>query len=226
MSYLLAFLEGIITFISPCLLPMLPLYISYFMAGNDNKHKTLLKVISFTVGFTMVFVLLGVLSSSFGAYLKEHTTIINIITGSIVILFGLNFLGVIKIGFLNREKNIDYDTNNLSIFKSFIFGIVFSISWSPCVGVFLGSALMLAANSASIIRGTLMLLLYSLGLAIPFILSAVLIEELKSTLEFIKKHYAIINKISGTILLVIGIFMLSGNMSIFYWGGKWKKLLL
>lgn len=215
MEYIVVFLEGIITFISPCLLPMLPVYISYFAAGEDRKNKTLTNALGFVLGFTIVFILLGAFAGTIGRFLKEHTTLFNITTGGIVILFGLNFLGVIRIGFLNKTRSGETKTKDLGFLHSVLFGMVFSISWTPCVGAFLGSALMLAAQSGSTVKGITMLLVYSLGLGIPFVLSAVLVANLKSAFDFIKKNYDIINKISGVFLIIIGILMVTGLLGSF-----------
>ncbi len=210
MQYLIVFLEGVITFVSPCLLPMLPIYISYFAAGENSKSKTFTNALGFITGFTIVFMILGLFASTVGKLFTQYSTAVNIIAGAIVILFGLSFLGVIKFNFFSKRINVD--TNNLTFAKSVIFGSVFSISWTPCVGAFLGSALMLAAQSNSWGSGLLMLLLYSLGLGIPFLLSALIIDKLKSTLEVIKKHYTLINNISGAFLILVGIVMMTGTL--------------
>ena len=212
MQYLISFLEGIITFISPCLLPMLPIYISYF-AGGDTKNtkKTLSGAFGFVLGFTIVFISLGALAGTIGSFLKEYQTAVNIISGLIVILFGLNYLGILKLNiFQGSRKN--FDTDNMNFFSSILFGIIFSIGWTPCVGAFLGSALMMASQQGKTLTGILMLLAYSLGLGIPFIFSAVLIHKLKTTFDFIKRNYAIINTISGILLILVGIMMATGTL--------------
>ncbi|MEF9915906.1 MAG: cytochrome c biogenesis protein CcdA [Lachnospiraceae bacterium] len=216
MQYVLLFLEGIITFISPCLLPMLPIYISYFAANDDgDKAKAFFNSIGFVLGFTFVFITLGAFAGSIGQLLKNYSTILNLFTGFIVICFGLNFLGILKIGFLNRTHRGETNTQKLGFFSSILFGIIFSIGWTPCVGAFLGSALMLAGQQGSTLQGILMLLAFSAGLGIPFIISAILIEELKSTFILIKKNYKIINRISGGLLVVIGLLMMTGLMGYF-----------
>lgn len=209
MQYFIAFLEGIITFISPCLLPMLPLYVSYFAGGMQKNTKKVLKNASaFMLGFTSVFILMGALAGSFGRLLVEYKVAVNIVTGVIVIFFGLCFLGVFNLGIF---KGASFSkTNDLGFFSSLLFGIVFSVGWTPCVGAFLGSALMLAASAGSVLQGVLMLLLYSLGLGIPFFLSALLIDRLKGAFTFIKKHYKIINRVCGALLVLIGVLMATG----------------
>ena len=157
----------------------------------------------------MVFMALGALAGTIGGFLREYQTVVNVVSGLIVIFFGLNFLGVFK---LNLFKGIqrDVDTDNMGFLSAFVFGVVFSIGWTPCVGTFLGSALMLASQQSHAAAGVLMLLLYSLGLGIPFVLSAVLIDYLKTAFDWIKKHYKIINGISGGLLIFIGVMMATG----------------
>lgn len=212
MYYMISFLEGIITFISPCLLPMLPIYISYFAGSGERTTKKTLKTASgFVLGFTTVFLLLGALAGTIGNFLKTYQTAVNIISGLIVIFFGLNFLGIFRLNLFQGKRN-SVDTSNLGFFSAFVFGLVFSISWTPCVGAFLGSALMMASQQGQVLTGILMLLCYSVGLGIPFIVSAVLIDKLKSTFDFIKKHYKIINLISGGLLILVGIMMATGTL--------------
>ena len=212
MQYVISFLEGIITFISPCLLPMLPIYISYFAGGGERStKKTLTGAIGFVVGFTVVFTLMGALAGTVGSFLKEHQTAVNIISGIVVIFFGLNFLGVFKLNlFRGRDRSVD--TSNMGFFSAMLFGMIFSLGWTPCVGAFLGSALMLASQQGSVLVGTLMLLAYSLGLGVPFILSAVLIDKLKSAFDWIKRNYRVINIVSGSLLILIGILMAAGTL--------------
>ena len=143
MQYFISFLEGIITFISPCLLPMLPIYIAYFAGdGERSTKKTLTGAAGFVSGFTVVFVALGALAGTIGSFLKEYQTAVNIISGLVVIFFGLHFLGLIKIN-LFRGNRKSMDTSELGFFSAALFGIIFSLGWTPCVGAFLGSALML-----------------------------------------------------------------------------------
>lgn len=210
MQYFIAFLEGIITFISPCLLPMLPVYISYFAGEEDDQRKTLRNAFGFVLGFTIVFVSLGAFAGSVGSLLREHKTVVNIVSGLIVMILGLNFMGVFRIRILNATKKLDVNIRNTGFLRTVLFGIVFSIGWTPCVGAFLGSALMLASQRGSSLQGILMLVLYSAGLGIPFILSAILIDKLKSTFLFIKTHYKIINFVAGAFLVLTGFLMLTG----------------
>ncbi len=210
--YILSFLEGIITFVSPCLLPMLPIYISYFAGGGERSTKTTLKnAMGFVLGFTALFTAMGALAGTVGGFLSRYQTAVNIISGLIVIFFGLNYIGVFRLNiFKGTSKRIN--TENLSFFSSFLFGVIFSVGWTPCVGAFLGSALMMASQQGKTLEGVFMLLAYSIGLGLPFVLSAVLIDKLKSTFDFIKKHYRIINIISGALLILIGVLMATGML--------------
>jgi Cytochrome c biogenesis protein len=211
--YIILFLEGIMTFISPCLLPLLPVYISYLSGGGEKntvKH-TLRNACGFILGFTLVFVALGAFAGLAGSVLLRYQTAINAITGTVVLLFGLSYLGVINLPLLNGY-GAGKTTPVTGFFSSVLFGFVFSIAWTPCVGAFLGSALMLASQQGSALQGTLLLLCYSVGLGVPFVLSAVLIERLKSTIDFIKKHYKAINMVSGVFLIAVGILMMTGTM--------------
>ncbi len=216
MQYILMFLEGIITFISPCLLSMLPIYISYFAANEANKKKALTNSIGFVLGFTIVFVIMGAFMGTVGKLIRNYKTILNIVTGSIVIIIGLNFLGILKIGFLNRIGKKNMVIKNLEFFSSMVFGIVFSINWTPCVGTFLGSALLMASLEGSLLKGISMLFAFSLGLGIPFIINALLIDQLKGAFDFIEKNYKIINFISGGLLIIVGILMATGYIGYFF----------
>ena len=212
MQYIISFLEGIITFISPCLLPMIPIYITYFVGGGQRKwKKALVCSLGFVSGFTVVFIAMGALAGTVGSFFIKYQTVVNIVSGLIVILFGLNFLGVFKWNLFKGNMR-EVNTDNMNFFSAALFGIIFSIGWTPCVGAFLGSALMLASQQGSVMTGVLMLLCYSLGLGIPFVISALLIEQLKTAFDFIKKHYNIINKVSGILLIIVGILMATGKL--------------
>ena len=205
MMYVLLFLEGLASFISPCVLPMLPLYLSYLTAKDDNK--VVKNSIGFILGFTITFVILGLLSSTVGIYLTSYMDYIKIVFGLFIVLLGLNYMNLIKLPFINKESKINFKFKNKNFFEALLFGLVFSITWTPCVGVFLGTALMQVMEKGDIILGMISLLIYSLGLAIPFIISAIFIKKLNN-FEFIKKHYNIIINISGIILIVFGFYMI------------------
>lgn len=209
MQYVISFLEGIITFISPCLLPMLPIYITYFAGGGARTTGMTLKgALGFVLGFTCVFLALGALAGTVGSFLIRYQTAVNIVSGLIVIAFGLSFLGLFELKLFKGMRA--HAPGKGGFFSSLVFGVVFSIGWTPCVGAFLGSALMLASQQGSALTGILMLLCYSAGLGIPFVLSAVLIDYLKSAFSFIKRHYRLINILSGCLLILMGVAMATG----------------
>ena len=207
MEYLFTFLEGIASFISPCLLPMLPIYISYFIGEEEKKSsKKIINALGFVIGFTLVFLILSIFASSLGMIISENIRYIKIIFGIIIIFLGLNYMEAINIKFLNKTKVIDADKKNLNFLKAILFGAIFSISWTPCIGTFLSSALLLVAKHQDMLKGILLMLVYSVGLGIPFVVSVALIEKLKQVFNVIKKNYNIIKKVSGVILIVIGIY--------------------
>ena len=213
MQYMISFLEGIVTFISPCLLPMLPIYISYFAGGSERSTgKTLRCAFGFVLGFTAVFVAMGALAGTVGSFLVRYQTIVNLVLGGIVILFGLNYLGLLNLNIFKGMKG-QVKTADMNFLSAFLFGIVFSVGWTPCVGVFLGSALMLASQQGSALVGTMMLLCYSAGLGVPFLVSAVLIDQLKGAFSFIKRNYALVNKICGSLLVAVGVLMATGLLT-------------
>ena len=210
MQYLVVFLEGIITFLSPCLLPMIPVYITFFVGGGERSvGKTLKNASGFVLGFSLVFVLLGIFASAVGTLLRQYHTALDMITGGIVVFLGLNYLGVFRLNLFSGGVG-KTDTADMTFFKAVLFGIVFAVGWTPCVGTFLGSALMMAGSQGSVGKGTLMLVLYSLGLGIPFLLSAVLIDQLKSVFRWVKNNYGLFNKIAGILLILVGIAMMTG----------------
>ena len=219
MQYILSFLEGILTFLSPCLLPILPIYLSYFAGGGERTvRRTLSNALGFVLGFTLVFTAMGALAGTLGSFLTRYSRWVNLIGGLIVVLFGLNYMGLLKWN-LFRGGSRTLDRKELGFGAAFLFGLVFSLGWTPCVGAFLGSALMLASQQGHVLEGMVMLLCYSLGLGIPFLLSAVLIDKLKGAFNWVKAHYEIINRICGGLLVLVGILMATGTL------GKWLTLL-
>jgi cytochrome c-type biogenesis protein len=213
-SYVLTFTEGILTFISPCILPMLPIYFIYLAGVSDNKEisvsdksRMLINSIGFVTGFTLVFVILGVTVTSLGHFLQNNRLILQRISGLVMVVFGLNFAGILRISFLNSEKRFHMETGNLKSLSSIIFGMVFGFGWTPCLGAFLGSALLMAGNSKTILQGTLLLLVYSVGLGIPFIISAIVFEKAKGAFDWLQKHSRLISIISGVLLVAAGLLV-------------------
>jgi len=214
MQFLITFLEGIITFISPCVLPMIPLYILYFAGGEEKKtSRTLVNALGFVLGFTVIFVALGLFAGSVGNFLTRYQTAVNAVTGLVVVIFGLHYTGVLRIAFLDKTLKPGADVKPTTFPAAALFGVIFAIGWSPCTGAFLGSAMLMAANGQSRLGGMLLLLSYSIGLGVPFVLCAVLIDKLKGAFTFIKRNYRIINVICGVFLILIGILMATGLFS-------------
>ncbi len=212
MQYLISFLEGVITFLSPCLLPMLPIYLSYFAGGEaQSLRKTVTNALGFVLGFTVLFVAMGALAGTLGSFVRQYQTAVNLVCGLVVIFFGLNFLGVFRIN-LFRGGQGRVETRELGFLSSALFGVVFSVGWTPCVGAFLGSALMLASQQGHVLEGMAMLLVYSLGLGVPFLLSAVLLDYLKTAFDWIKRHYRTINLVCGGFLILVGVLMATGTL--------------
>ncbi len=209
MQLLITFLEGMISFISPCMLPMLPVYISYFSGNSGKRRNTLVNAVFFVIGFSLIFSVMGAMAGALGSFFYDHRPVLNIICGAVMILFGLSYLGCIGPmpyrGF-SSEKEIT------GVFSAFMFGVVYAFAVSPCVGVFLGSAIMLASAGGSVLYGVILLLVYSLGLGIPFILSALFLDAVLKGSRFIKERYETINKICGVLLIVLGILTAFGIM--------------
>lgn len=210
MQYLITFLEGIISFLSPCMLPMLPIYISYFAGNADKKGHILSRAIAFVFGFSIVFTGLGLFAGTLSGFLIRYQQVVQIVCGLIVIIFGLSYLDIFHLPFF---KVMQKPASISSIFSALVFGMIYSVSLTPCVGTFLGAALMQAGLSGGAIKGGLLLLAYSLGLGIPFLISAVLIDRLNAVFTFIKQHYKIVNLVSGLFLIITGIFMMLGIMN-------------
>ncbi len=208
MDFFIIFIEGFASFLSPCVLPMLPMYVSYFAGQDKDLKRTVINSLGFVSGFTIIFVLLGIFASTLGKLITVNSRYLNIIFGIIIILFGMHYIGILNIKILNKSKGLQKNKDKLSFFSAIIFGMLFSVCWTPCVGVFLSSALMMSATSQNVLKGGLMLFIYSIGLGIPFILTSIFLEKLKTTFNNIKKHYNVINKIAGIILIFSGIMLI------------------
>ena len=217
MTILILFLEGMITFVSPCLLPMLPLYIGYFAGQEVHGSRWILlrNVLGFVLGFTLVFVVLGAFAGTLGGLVLRYRRTVNLVAGGVVILFGLNYLGVLRIGILNRVHKLNVQHREPGFFSSIVFGLVFSLGWTPCVGAFLGSALLLAATGGSSLSGALMLLAYSLGLAVPFVASAMLLDRFKGAFDLLRSHQRTLHLVSGGLLVLLGFLMATGVLARF-----------
>ncbi len=209
MDYLMTFLEGFASFVSPCILPLIPMYISYFSGSEkDNTKKTFLNALMFCFGFTIIFILMAIFASSFGIVINQHINIIKTIFGIICIIFGILYMDIFKFKLLSKSLNLKFDVTNLNMIRSFVFGMLFSVSHAPCTGMFLGAALMIITKEQSLLQGILLILTYSIGIAIPFIISALLINKMKALFSFIKKHFRVIKIIAGILLILTGVYLI------------------
>ena len=215
---LIAFAAGLISFLSPCVLPLIPGYISFISGASLNelvekKKINIIPLILFTLGFSTVFIIFGAAASYLGQVLLQNSQMLRIIAGLIIIIFSLQLIGMINISFLNLEKKI-YTKKNNNIWFSFIVGMAFGFGWTPCIGPILGSILALASTEETIIKAIILLCFYSLGLAIPFILSGYLMQRFLMFSKNFKKNINLVSKIGGIILLITGILILTNQLQI------------
>jgi len=215
---MIAFGAGLISFLSPCVLPLIPGYIS-FISGSSlnelltNKKINIIPLILFTLGFSFVFIMFGAAASYLGQVLLQNSQTLRIIAGLVIIVFSLQLIGIINIGFLNFEKKI-YTKKNNNIWFSFIIGMAFGFGWTPCIGPILGSILALASTEETILKAIILLSFYSLGLAIPFILSGYLMQRFLMFSKNFKKNINLVSKGGGVILLITGILILTNQLQV------------
>ncbi len=219
LNLLIAFSAGFISFLSPCVLPLIPGYISYISGQTldeiieDNK-SVLLKTIFFSVGFSIVFISFGITVSFIGKFLINYSNQLRIIAGLIIILFSLQLIGLINLKILNSEARFFTKNYRNNLIFPVIVGMAFSFGWTPCIGPILGSILALAAIEESFSKSILLLSFYSLGLAIPFIISGVLIDKFLFFSKSFRKYISTITKVGGTILLLTGVAILTGQLQV------------
>ena len=214
----IAFIAGLISFLSPCVLPLIPGYISFISGQSLNellekKKINLVPLILFSLGFSTVFIIFGATASLLGKIILQNSQTLRIVAGLVIILFSLQLLGIINIGFLNFEKKI-YTKKSHNIWFSFVIGMAFGFGWTPCIGPILGSILALASTEETILRAIILLTFYSLGLAIPFILSGYLMQKFLLFSKNFKKNINLVSKIGGFILLTTGILILSNQLQV------------
>ena len=246
-SFIFVFLEGIMAFISPCILPMFPVYL-FYLAGEtqpqphpqakasenpergemvlqsedqvqarEGRKKLVINTLGFIMGFTIIFVILGASATLVGTFISYNKLLIQRVSGIIIILFGLYYTGLLKIPFLDRERRFLMKPTGLGFFSSLLFGAAFSFGWTPCLGPFLGTAFLLAANKETLQDGILMLFVFSMGLGVPFLVSALLFHQLMGFFNKIKQHFAVIKTVSGVILMIAGLSLLFNFFG--YWAG-------
>ena len=215
-EYLIAFGAGLISFLSPCVLPLIPGYISYISGQSlqeilNKKEINFFPLILFCLGFSTVFVLLGASASFLGQTLLQNSEVLRILAGIVIIIFSLQLIGIINITYLNFEKRFDAKESRNILFP-YVIGVAFGFGWTPCIGPILGSILALASIEETLTRAVILLILYSLGLAIPFVLSGYLIQRFLLFSKNFRKNINLISKIGGIILLITGILILTNQL--------------
>ncbi|TKZ21218.1 cytochrome c biogenesis protein CcdA [Shimia litoralis] len=224
-AMLVALVAGIVSFLSPCVLPIVPPYLAY-MSGVSmsdmsdqaaGRRRATVAALFFVMGLSTVFLFLGFTASAFGAFFLKNQDLFSKISGVVVIIFGLHFLNVFRIPFLDREARLDTGDAGGSAFGAYVLGLAFAFGWTPCIGPQLGAILSLAAGEASIARGTLLLGVYALGLGIPFLLSAMFLSRAMGVMNRLKRHMSMIEKIMGILLVVVGVALVTGAFSTLSW---------
>ncbi len=226
-AMLVAFLAGILSFLSPCVLPIVPPYLAYMggitMAEIDNdaraaRRKALLAAAFFVLGLSTVFIFLGFTASIFGQFFLQNQILLGRIAGVVIIVFGLHFLGVITIPILNREARLDAGDQGGSALGAYILGLAFAFGWTPCIGPQLGAILSIAATEASVQKGTTLLAVYAIGLGIPFLLAAGFIDKAMGVMNRLKRHMKTIERAMGVLLVAVGVALMTGAFSAFsFW---------
>ena len=219
-AMIVAAVAGLLSFLSPCVLPIVPPYLAY-MSGvslndlNDGSGRSsaVLPAIFFVLGLSTVFLILGFAASALGSVFATYQSYFNTVAAILVMIFGAHFVGVYRIGFLDREARMDAGDQGGSAFGAYILGLAFAFGWTPCIGPQLGAILSLAAQEASVMRGTILLAVYALGLGVPFLLVAVFLSRLGGVLTWMKRHMEQIEKLMGLLLWTIGLLMLTGGFS-------------
>ncbi|MGH1455102.1 MAG: cytochrome c biogenesis CcdA family protein [Paracoccaceae bacterium] len=219
----MALLAGLVSFLSPCVLPIVPPYLAY-MSGvsvtdlSEGRNRAILPAIFFVLGLSTVFLFLGFTASAIGSLFLNYQNYFNTIAGIVVMVFGAHFVGVYRIGFLDREARMDAGDRGGSAFGAYVLGLAFAFGWTPCIGPQLGAILTIAASEGSIAKGTFLLAIYAAGLGIPFLLVAAFLPRLGGVLAWMKRHMDRIERIMGLLLWTIGLLMLTGGFSAFsYW---------
>lgn len=218
-NIVLAFSAGLLSFLSPCILPLIPAYISYLTGSSleelhnpKMKARILYKSLGFILGFSIVFIIMGASATSIGRILLKYQNTLRIVSGIIIIIFGLHTTGLLKIKALYRERRFFSFTENNKSFGSIIMGISFAAGWTPCAGPILGSILLLSSNQDTVFQGTFLLAIYSLGLAVPFIFTAYGIGYFSKLLFKLRKHLSYISIFSGLLMIIMGILMVANKL--------------
>lgn len=224
-SMLVALLAGVLSFLSPCVLPIVPPYLAYMggismgeMRAEKGGRRVIIPALFFVLGLSTVFLFLGFTASAFGTFFLQYQDVLAKVSGIVVIVFGLHFLGLFRIGILDREARMDVGDKGGSAFGAYILGLAFAFGWTPCIGPQLGAILSLAASEASLTRGTTLLGVYAIGLGLPFLLAALFIERAIGVMSRLKRHMKAIERAMGLLLIIVGLALLTGAFSDFsFW---------
>lgn len=208
MQYAIAFFEGLVCFVSPCVLPLLPVYITQFTCCGESRSKVFFRALRFVLGFTVVFCILGAFTGSIGSILERNHHIFHIICGVLLILFGISMTGLFSVPFLNDCHCEHHHFKGPA--SAFLLGVIFSVSHAPCVGAFLGVTIVMASTGRDLLKSIFLLLIYSAGLGIPFVIFAMLAERLSAVLAKIYKYRKVMNISCGTLLILVGVLMIKG----------------
>ena len=220
-----ALFAGLISFLSPCVLPIVPPYLAYMsgvaltdIANKKGHQRIFFTALFFVLGLSTVFIILGFSASALGSVFFEYQNRLNTIAGLVIMLFGLHFLNIYRLQFLDREARFEVGNYQGTAFGAYFLGLAFAFGWTPCIGPQLGAILSLAASNGSIAKGTVLLAVYATGLGIPFLIFAIFINRLDKTLNFFKRYFTIIERIMGLLLWTVGLLMLTGGFSsISFW---------
>ena len=223
-AMIVALLAGLLSFLSPCVLPIVPPYLAYMggismgeIRAGKARWRLMVPAIFFVMGLSTVFLFLGFTASAFGMFFLQNQEVFSKISGVVVMILGLHFLGVFRIPMLDREARLDAGDRGGSAFGAYLLGLAFAFGWTPCIGPQLGAILSLAASEANLARGTTLLAVYALGLGVPFLLAALFIERAMGVMARLKPHMKLIERAMGLLLLVVGLALLTGAMSRFSW---------
>ncbi len=220
-----ALVAGLLSFLSPCVLPIVPPYLAYMsgisvqelQSGGRASNKAVLTALFFVLGLSTVFLFLGFAASAFGTFFLQNQQVFNWVAGTIVIVFGLHFIGVFTIPFLNRDARLDAGDRGGSALGAYVLGLAFAFGWTPCIGPQLGMILSLAASEESLARGTTLLGVYAAGLGIPFLAVAAFFPRMQGLMGWMKRHMKLIERVMGALLILIGVLMLTGGFSALSW---------
>ena len=224
-ALLIALTAGVISFLSPCVLPIVPPYLAYMSGVSMNdmqgeaaaRRKATLAALFFVLGLSTVFLFLGFTASAFGRFFLNNQEIFVMAAGVVIMIVGAHFIGVYRISILDREMRVDAGDQGGSAFGAYVLGLAFAFGWPPCIGPILGAILSLAATEADMVRGTALLATYAIGLGLPFLLVAAFFPRMQGLMGWMKRHMDRIEKVMGLLLWTVGLLMLTGKFTDFSW---------